>query len=364
MIRILFIIIIITRFYDLTFAQKTNNFSNRLFFETTYLYGKILPHKPSISTLIDKPLEGFELACIYQTNNNKTWHKYFGIPRLGVKYNRLVMSNLKVLGIANTINYFIDANLLNFSRYNLFCEIGTGVTILSKPYHEVDNIENEAIGSYGNFNFTAGLGNTIKLSKLLFLKFGVSLNHFSNGNFYKPNSGLNYVLYNFGLKIKFNATEIEIAEPPIDKTSKNYFAVIGYFGGKRLQPTDKNLYGACSFSAVYERKIANIWSLGCGGDIFYDSSAKLKKDKTDSNFEQSFYYSSGFHISQMLIIGRFSVGLHEGLFLFLPDKINEHKMYNRCIFKYKFAKHWLISTAVKSHLAVADYVEWGVGYYW
>ncbi len=58
------------------------------------------------------------------------------------------------------------------------------------------------------------------------------------------------------------------------------------------------------------------------------------------------------------------MAIQEGFYLFLTDKLYQHKMYNRGIIRYKITDRLFINLAMKSNVVVLDVMEAGIGYYW
>ena len=57
------------------------------------LYGTILPFTERISSLIDQPVMGGEVAVEWQTVGEKRWHYYLNFPMVGVAATYLNLGN-------------------------------------------------------------------------------------------------------------------------------------------------------------------------------------------------------------------------------------------------------------------------------
>jgi hypothetical protein len=95
--------------------------------------------------------------------------------------------------------------------------------------------------------------------------------------------------------------------------------------------------------------------------LFYDSSAESQIEADGGEFRKSYSYRTGFHVSQTLIYNRFSLTIQEGLYVFFPDHVLHKKIYNRGIIQFRISDRISVRLAMKSHLFVLDYPEFGIG---
>ena len=361
---ILIFSIVFLSFFSLK-AQINTDFIDNLGFGGNYHLGYIMPHHPSIGYLLDKNISSYELNISWQTRGEKLWHKIYNYPVVGISYSKTTLSNEDVFGEANIFYYYINAPIRRGKIFSVNYRLGTGFSFVSKPFDIQSNYMNIAIGSRTNIYMTLGLETELTILKKLRLLSGITLNHFSNGNIYRPNLGLNYITLYSGVKYFINSNQKFIDKEIEIKQKSPYTGTILYsMGAKRLYASDKNAFLATSLSATLEKDMNNFFRLGTGIDFFYDSSAKKQLEGEKDEINNIDYYQSGFHISQTVVFNKFSFSIHEGYYLFLKNRINGQKMYNRFSVKYKIANNLIISAAVKSYISVADYIEWGVGYYW
>lgn len=258
---------------------------------------------------------------------------------------------------------FVQTYLIRKKRFQLTHQFGIGLGYATKKFDINSNYENISIGSHLNIHFNVKLGTKIKLSDKLSLNSGLSFSHFSNANMAEPNLGINlftaYAGFNYAL-----GEQTEFKKLEIDKhITQHEFAFIYAAGGKHTRALQLNAYFTSSISTEYKFHWKRKFHVGVGLDLFYDSSTKVEMISSNSEVYKPIYdLRSGVHISQEIVYNRFSFILQEGLYVGLTDRVNQKRMYNRGILRWKF-DHFLLSVSMKSHANILDYPEIGIGYY-
>ena len=73
-------------------------------------------------------------------------------------------------------------------------------------------------------------------------------------------------------------------------------------------------------------------------------------------------WQTGIHFSQSIVYNRFSITIQEGIYIGLKNHIYQKLMYNRGIVKYRITENFTLRLAMKSHLHILDYPEFGFGW--
>ena len=104
--------------------------------------------------------------------------------------------------------------------------------------------------------------------------------------------------------------------------------------------------------------------IGIGADFFYDKSISeaLAVDwEPEENMANLIKF--GLHGSHTLIYNKVIMSVNIGRYLY--SKYTDLSLfYSRLALRYKLTSHILLNLSLKSHSAKADYIEWGIGYYW
>ncbi len=197
-------IILYSIFFQLTFlfAQTSTNYS----IKGEYIHGNILRHTKHLQNLVKDPVQGAEIAIEWQTMGEKPWHQYYDFPRLGISLVGLDLGNPEMLGQLLGIYPYLNFKFLDLNFLKLSFKGGAGMSFLNKRFNntatDLNNLNtgNAAIGSIINVYFAGGFNMEIPVVSGFSLMAGYNWNHASNGSFYQPNSGINMLNANVGLK--------------------------------------------------------------------------------------------------------------------------------------------------------------------
>ncbi|HQV00380.1 MAG TPA: acyloxyacyl hydrolase, partial [Bacteroidia bacterium] len=135
-----------------------------------------------------------------QWRGNKSWHSYYRYPTLGLGIYYLE-SGSGALGQSVALCPQLGFKQSINGKLSLFENGGLGLAMFNKPYNEINNPQNIAVGSKLTAFATAQIGFIYQYnSKLNILAFG-GLMHYSNAHVQLPNVGLN--VFNGGIGVKY-----------------------------------------------------------------------------------------------------------------------------------------------------------------
>ncbi|MCF6365816.1 MAG: acyloxyacyl hydrolase [Bacteroidales bacterium] len=346
-----------------SFSQNT--FFNDSHIRINYLHGFLLPEYGFVSYLTNNNITAFEFDVYKELYGNKLWQRVYKYPSIGISFIHTSLGNDDVFGNATAVNPYIRFNLLNKQKIKIEYNLGVGLTYVSKKFDFDSNYKNIAVGSHFNIWLNTELTASYLIYKNISLTAGTVFNHLSNANLEEPNIGLNLWDFMLGIDAQIGkSTEKNVEPVPVFK-DKNQFAFILAGANKHTRRFAEKTYFAASLSFEYKRILGHKVSLGSGADLFYDSSVPDEMFKEEiTNIKDLYKYKTGIHFSQELLIGKLSLGIQEGFYILLTDKLNHHKMYNRGIIRYKISDHFFVNMAMKSNIVVLDVMEIGLGYYW
>ena len=358
---------IILLFILINLSFKTEGQSS--FFDNKLLradihYGFVLPEYQDINYLVNKPINSIEISLLKKTTGKNYWEQIYKYPEFGITCSFTTLGNKNVFGNEFGLFPFVQTYLIRKPKFQLTHQFGIGVGYATKKFDIVSNYENISVGSNLNIHFNVKVGTKILLTDKISLNSGLSFTHFSNANMAEPNLGLNmftaYAGLNYALGQQTDFSKIELEK----HQSKHEFAFIYALGGKHTRALQLTTYFTSSFSTEYKFHWKKKFHFGGGLDLFYDSSTKVEMNSPNSETYQSIYdLRTGIHFSQEVVYNNFSFILQEGFYIGLTDHVNQKRMYNRGILRYKFNDRFLVSFSMKSHLNILDYPEIGFGYY-
>lgn len=344
------------------------------YIESSVHFGKSIKHRSIIQLDFPSYAWGSELNLEVQTYGNKKWHQSSNFPRWGLALVYLHSGNEAEMG--SVIGFLPNINIDFFkkNRFRIFGRFGTGLGLITKPYHPVHNSGNDMVGSYLN-NITAlRLGLSIPLSRHLEIRPSASITHLSNGASAMPNRGIN--IPTFQLSICYMYNPVALADKIIDKEAVFKFAwKFRYSALFSMGIKEQSAYGTGIKHPVYNASLDagimlssnNLFKLGIEFDYIGSYAAFMNHLGTYKDVDIH-WQSSRFAAFLMdeIFIGRFS--LNFGLGFYLTQHLNQPLFtYFRLAAKYylsdpienKLAPFLYIS--IKAHTFVAEYFSIGIG---
>jgi hypothetical protein len=334
--------------------------------ELSFLRGNVMSHTPDLYHLIDGHPEGLMLSFLKQTHGEKEWHRAYNYPEVGGYFlyqnfnSRSLGENYSVGGLYNF--YFLNRRLK--------LKLAQGIAWATSPYDKISNSKNKAFGSRLLNNTNIGLEYT---KDNIFDKFGIHagllFSHYSNGRTKAPNSGINTYLLNVGVnynldekrknKIDTIETKLSYKEPirynialrtgvnesPIIRSGQKPFYHLGFFIDKRLNRKSAIQLGTELFLTNYFKDY-----------IKYQAVAFPEKN-LDPNTPHE---RVGVFVGHELFINKISLEAQIGYYIYRPFN-SDIPVYNRTGMKYYLNKNINIGFTIKTHLFLAEALEFGIG---
>lgn len=343
------------------FAQS----SKYWFVDANYYSGSILPHSSQISHLITGKPEGVLLSFNKKTTGIEPWESFFNYPDYGFSLHYQDNHNAE---LGNLYGAFAHFNFYFFKR-NLQFKVSQGIAYASNPYNRDSNFRNLAYGSkfmpstfialnYNKFNIWKGIG----------FQSGLFFIHHSNATFKSPNISTNTIAFQIGLNYSFDQNEpIRKVSPQIDsidsklkyvfsfKTGVNESHIIG-MGQKPFY--HMNLYA--------EKRLNRTGSVQLGGELFMSETIKELIPFMANSFpefnisEDADYKRISIFLGYEMYINKLSLEGQFGVYVYDQYKVNGNN-YQRLGVKYYFCDNFFGSLSLKTHLAKAEALEFGVG---
>jgi len=378
-------------------SQTKNNFAIR----AEYMYGNILKHTTHLQNLVKDPTKGVEISVEWQTMGEQNWHQYIGYPRIGLGLVSLNLGNPEMLGNLYAAYPYLSFRLFHIGGFVMNLKGGAGASYLTKTFNDatvyrtdgsVDlDKSNAAIGSHLNVYFAGGVNFIVPIDKGFAFVSDFQWNHASNGSFYQPNSGINMINASAGLsytlyyKHAYRPRHKHIRDLP----QRFSYEFIASGGARELYYKDDKQYPIGSFVMAVYRPLGNAIRLGIGVEGFYDGVYNgntkfeftyLTEDKWENKIRV------GVSLRPELMFGRFTAGMHFGMYVHNPLKnlepyddaktatLNKPMIYpyniekengwfySRASLQYAFTNHIFLSLGLKTHLQKAEFIEWGLGY--
>ncbi len=344
-------------------TRSGDSLLNGLWIESKVLYGSVLPHNSSIAYLQQRNVLGFDVDILTGSKNRHGWERLYRNPRYGLGYVYQNLGNSDELGSVHAVYGLIDIPFhQQHGRWRFAYQVDLGLSYFTKRYDAYDNPLNFIVSSPVNVYIGFDLSGSVQLKNQNEIVAALELSHCSNGKIKSPNKGINLVslsaAYNFNLKPY--KPKMPVGE--VSDYRRHYFELIINGGGKRDEEYNEKLYGIGSVVVDYYYAYSPRYSFGIGADGFYDPTLSVhKKLYTGKAGGASTNRQLGCHAGFRVRYGDMYVLLNVGHYL-VYDYIMYSPVYSRLGIRYALSDQIYLNLTLKAHKAIADFVEWGVGY--
>lgn len=334
--------------------------------EVSLFRGNVLPHTSDLYHLQGHP-EGVILAYNWQTHGSKEWHRTYDNPNYGM-YLLYQDFNNRFLGHSWAVGGQFQFFFLN---RHLRLTTAAGVAYMNQPYDKVTNSKNKAFGSPLLANINLGLHYQIPLFRSPWtMQAGFLFTHYSNGRTKSPNSGIN----SYGLNLGLTYSSPKSAEKTIDTSVKDtlnyrqklHYNVVVRTGVNESSVINSGQYPFLHLGAYVDKRLNRKSGLQLGVDVFLTQSLKdfiryksaaFPEDQIDPNTD---YRRVGLFAGYEWYINRLSFEAQVGYYVY--DRLqNDIPLYDRIGLKYYWTPKVYSSLSLKTHLFLAEAIEWGIG---
>lgn len=358
------------------------------------------------------PLYGADVRIAFAPD----WHalQQWNDAKVGVGLGYWNMGH-EQLGHAITPYIYMDMPLVRLPHFELGLRPGIGAAFMTKTYrntvpegHLFVDVQgaNQCIGSVTNLYFPEAIYMHFPIAKGWGISLAGAWYHISNGSTRQPNSGYNIFGAELAVDYSFdtNTTAPTPQTPSLlnSKGDKRWsVAIAATAGGRQVYYRDQETFAVASMHAAAYWHAHPIFRLGGGVDVFYDG-AYVQRDtyfgKTNLAAAQpGDCWRVGVSVQPELVIGKLTVGLHVGAYLYDPVKELEPKdeaeqqatgriekpifyaydlwkagsagypdgwLYTSVVLRYHLPWNIFIQGMMKSHLTKVEFISLGVGWYY
>lgn len=302
------------------------------------------------------------------------WSKYYGNPSYGVGFYSGLVGDPDVLGKPNALYGFINFPLSKPGKRNLL-EISPslGLTYNLRPFNEIENPNNDAIGSKIAVYFNVHFGAVYQMNREMDLIYGFDFSHFSNGRSNVPNHGLNMFGLNVGFRYHYNrahrwdSSSIYLDDPlparfkPNTKTPNTAVkqSHINFYAAGGIVQNDEDIgtykyYPTFSVVGEYQHQFSTMHGITVGVDYFRDESLKPNYSSSQRNL-------IGVHAGYDFTFWKMAIRMQAGTYL--TDDRGKGSFFLRPALQYQFSKKVYAQVGLKTLAgAAADWIEFGLGF--
>jgi hypothetical protein len=323
--------------------------------------GFLVPHGRYMLNMASYTIGG-ELAVQFHSTGNTWLDSIYDNPIWGVALFYSYLGNSTPNGTVIAINPYFQANVFKHKRSKTYFRLGTGVGFFTNPFDKDSNPKNKAIGSRLNGCMQGLLLNYRPMGEDYNFFYGFGLTHFSNGNYTKPNLGINVPQFNLG--VEWMAKKANLGKRRYNALNpQKYLELRAGFAIKEVTLADPRKFTVYTFATTYGKPITPIRNLRFGMDLFYDRQNPyiLFTPSTANITDLDKVLEAGFRIGHEYKIGIVTMTTDFGGYLYRPEtmslKRNTYILVGLNINPGKL----VIGNRLKTHLGTADYFDWGAG---
>ena len=334
--------------------------------QASYFYGNFIPHNKNIKHLIVGHPRGILLKYNKKTFGAHYWEEAYNYPDWGVSFlyqdnqNKVLGNNVALLGHINL--YFLNRKIK--------ATIAQGIAYNTNPFNIDTNIKNVAFGS----KLLATTQVSIAYQKERIFKnsgfnVGLLFTHFSNGGVKAPNTGINTIALNLGLTyVNLSPAINYVSDNKLPEFSTKIKYNLSVSGG--VNSSDYFNLGQQPFwvfRASLTKRVNYKSSVLLGTELFLSKFLKKEIQYLAAAFPNKGikgnedYKRVGVFAGHTLHIHKFGVLTHLGFYVYYPYQY-ESRWYQRIGLEYKFSEKIIGIVSLKTHLANAEAIEWGIGY--
>lgn len=333
-------------------------------------FGVLIPHRESMIHLVTGHVASAELyfeRCGYKRN----WNKYYRYPTTGISFYYAYLANREILGNAFSLDFYGNLHLIKHKKFLFDLRLATGIGYLTKLFDASENNHNVAIGTHFNISVGVSFDFKYRITNNWLAEMGLSLKHFSNGSFSTPNLGINIPVIMIGLKKHFvSSREYSKFDTSFKTLLKNQYIpaikinILTSLGAKEIYPAGGNRYGAYSLltNFIYAGNYKSAFS--AGADLIHNVALYKHAyfNDTLTNLKQIQFTQIGLHAGYIQMFDKFEIIIQCAYYVM--NKYNKDgNFYQRLGGRYYFNKNLTGQLALKTHFAKADYIEFGIGWF-
>jgi len=345
------VIIITLGFLPSLFAQNTVG--------ANLLGGYLISHHPQMQNM-EAHVAGFEVCKQWLVDSS---NPAFKGANIGVSAFYLWLGKPNINGSVIAAIPHFEANLYKSLRHQWRLRFGVGVGYVTKPFSYPKNIQNKAIGTHLNGSMQLMLGYNYKISPQYSLYTGLGMTHFSNANFKKPNLGINMPHLALGIHYTPKSNLGKYLKMPISVHFISRFIASAAIANKQIDIDDPKRVGIYTLALDYVKlqKAGHFFRLGT--DFFIDRSypyQKFQPVKYDT-IAIAQVLEHGIRGGYEWRAGKWGAFADIGFYTYRPQ--NTKRRYYFSVGVMYYPTYYLnLFVKLKTHLAVADYISWGLGY--
>ena len=329
--------------------------------------GFIVPHHQEMGHLLKGHPSGIRLNCIRESYGNKAWEQRYNYPVLMATLSYYDLKYKEVLGEVISGNIGLGFHLIDFKKGNddLQFYFGYGLAYFNTVYNPETNNRNNVISSRLPWSVNVRLTYFYKPFDFMKLSAALQLSHFSNASRNVPNFGLNLANINLGVHYIFperNLTYKTDQKVLKEINKKSYINIDFRMGASQLKPIGTGVSPYYAASIFWNKRVSAKSIIDVGIEGFMNKAIQEQIIHNSLLIEGTPDYKAfGVMFGHELIFEKLAFVTQLGIYLYKPYQPSEW-IYSKIGLKFYANDNLYGSFILKTHFAIAEVMEFGVGY--
>lgn len=376
--------------------SKTGALGNDRFSVRTQVYmGRYLSPSGNIEDIDPNAPTGLNLGIEFPSSRQRPWQQYLNDPTVGLGISWFNLGN-DVMGEGIAMYPYIMLNALRLEKMHVKIKLAAGLTAVNGHYNATleETIPNKTFGSCLNAYLSGGLNLDFPIARNLKINTELGFNHISNGRIVEPNKGVNILYGGIGLTATMNPDEGQEAEAVQfpDLPYRWSLNITGAAGAQNADLTDGRKFFISTFHVGGICNVSNWYGVGLGLDVFYNDAIGNETNRglfcRAHDYSQTDKIRVGLALNNELQFGDVTAMVDWGIYLVNPSRHyydSDHSRhghnnklplfykttgagsqeachYIRFGLKYRIYDNLYLQALAKTHLHIAEFIEFGIGY--
>ena len=327
--------------------------------------GIIHRHHEYIGQLIKGMPTSIELSFRKRTFGINAWEANYNYPDIDFKLSYFDLKNKKQLGSVVAASTGMSFHLLGKPalKNELQFYFGLGLAYSTNPYNKDSNNLNNVISSPISYNGNLRLSYHHQFGDRLNTGVGLKVTHFSNGSVRLPNLGLNLVSIDFITTYKLSPDKPEYILAPVNQLldKKVRFGAVVRVGWSESTPAG-GVMPVYNIGFIAQKRVSIKSLVDIGIEGFANKAVEYEITHGHSfDGDTLDYRRIGLMVGHELVVNKLTFVTHLGYYLYKPYSPKE-RIYARIGLNYYFTDHLFGGINLKTHYAVAEVIDYAIGY--
>jgi len=355
------LLLLLLIFPFLAHAKDKDSLKNHLIIGINSHYGFIIPHSSRLKDISGYNPWGLQTDIAWKVSSESVYDYCNCYPKIGFSLAYFNFGNPDLLGSGITSYAFLDPVVSYNRKLNPFFRFGFGLVYLTNTYDEIKNPDNFFFSTTISFMALINTGINIKISEKLNLSMAGYYNHISNAAIKSPNAGINFPTASIGIdyvpgqinKQYFPQKGLNELHPKRWKYQLSIFTTA---------KKENQKYFVIGLTGSISRILAKMSAVSGGIEWISNKNLRetIRNNQNTTNNSNTNHQFGAAIVGHELLMGRFSITQHLGIYLNRPYVINE-PVYQRYGLKFFITRYAYGGLNFKVHAFEADFVDFRIG---